>query len=100
MSSLTRDTRPRLGATPEQHRDAAIGMLHAHREARARLETAEHHVIVAAWNAGLSENQIAGELELSRTPVKRHLLEADARGELHRRRFPASTGRPPRAAVA
>lgn len=101
MPILTRDTQSVLGETPAaDHRAAAIGILRANRDARAQMETATHHVIVAAWNAGLSENQIAAELDLSRTPVKRHLQEADARGELRRRRFPASTGRKPRSAVA
>jgi predicted ArsR family transcriptional regulator len=95
---MTRKPTPVLGDAALH--DAAIGLLGANREARERLETATQHIIASAWNNGLSENQIAQASGWSRKAIKVRLRRADAAGLLHRRRFPADSGRPPRTAVA
>ena len=54
---------------------------------RANMEAAvrgRHRTVIAAWNAGHSENHIAKKLGVSRTPVHDILVKADASGELRR----------------
>lgn len=67
---------------PDTH--AVAELFAAHREARARLERTEYHLIVAAWNAGRSMEQIAALNESSRNPIRNALYRADSLGELRR----------------
>lgn len=77
-----------VGEPPEDlaaRRAAAEALLAEHLEAKRRLERTERHLIVASWNAGLQLKRIAEAIDVSRTPVRAVLRDADARGELIRR---------------
>ncbi len=60
----------------------AADLLEEHRAAAERLAIAGRHLVVAAWQAGLSETRIAGLLGCSRKPVSRILADARASGAL------------------
>jgi len=81
---LTRTSDASPPETVEQRLAIAAALLIEHREATTRHERAGHHVIVAAWNAGMSQRRIAAHLQLSRDPIAEELRLADAAGELRR----------------
>ena len=87
MSMMTQLGVVAVGEPPEDlaaRRAAAQDLLAAHLEAKRRLATAERHLIVASWNAGLPLKRIAQAIDVSRTPVRAILRDADERGELRR----------------
>lgn len=70
---------------PDASADAIVELFAVHCEARARLERAEYHLIVAAWNAGGRSMEQIGELNRSsRTPIRNALYRAESLGELRR----------------
>src|SRR5574343_1200989 len=91
-----REYRPVSSMTQHGHNQASSGTEEAtealwaeHREATARLERTEFHLIVASWNAGKSMAWIAGQAgkpdqRKSRTPIRHALYRADAMGMLRR----------------
>lgn len=87
----TPEPRGSIDTRPESQQALAADLLDAHRkavkehEARGnRLEQAGRHLIVSAWNAGLSENRISEILGLTRPPIHARLVEAQAAGQLRR----------------
>ena len=87
MEILTRGTDEHPPDTTEPievHLAAAAALLVARRDATRRHDTAGHHIITAAWNAGMSERRIADLLELSRSPIRAELAKAAALGNLRR----------------
>jgi hypothetical protein len=77
LETPTTDPRALLASAP--------ALFAEHREARARLDRAELHLIVATWNAGATITDIRDWLGYqSRNPVRRALYAAEDRGELRR----------------
>lgn len=85
MSSLPQPDSSGTPPEPDITRQA-LDLLSVHADFRdetlAKLRRTEYHLVVAARRQNVSEEDIAGALRVSRTPVHATVLEAQARGDL------------------
>jgi DNA-directed RNA polymerase specialized sigma24 family protein len=81
MSSLPQTATKALPTDHELRQRAAIELLTIHAEKKASLRRAERHLVVAARKAGVTLQRIADALDCSITPVREHIIRAQAAGE-------------------